>query len=287
MMKILEALRYAASQLETVLKEPDESRQEAEILLQHFLGLNKLQLYIEPGLELKPEEKLKLNQCLNRRISLEPVQYILGCAEFFGLEFYVEPSVLIPRPESELLVEKVLEYAQEMRERPLLIADVGTGSGCLAVALAVNLPRSKILAVDISSDALKTAGRNVLKHNLSGRIELIQGDLLADLEIPEIDIVVANLPYIPLAEYERLSADMLKYEPAIALAGGHDGLMQIRRLLDRVSGNLKERGCLFLEVGIGQSNAVMEIARKSIAGASVEIFKDPGGVERVVKVSRL
>lgn len=286
-MKRLEALGYAVSKLETIIGEPVARRQEAEVLLQYCLGLNKVQLYMELGEELKPEEESRLNQCLNRRLNLEPVPYISGYTEFFGLEFYVCPSVLIPRPESELLVEKVQAHIQKKFGKmnvSLFISDIGTGSGCLAIALSLSLRHCKVIAIDISREALKIALKNVLKHNVRNRIELIQGDLLSAMEIPKLDIIVANLPYIPFAEYEKLSRDELKYEPAIALLGGSDGLFYINRLLAQASEKLNRGSCLFMETGAGQAPIVAELARKFFVGAQVEIFKDLGHVERVVKV---
>ncbi len=286
-MKRLEALGYAVSKLEIIIGEPVARRQEAEVLLQDCLGLTKVQLYMEPCAELKPEEESRFSQCLNRRLNLEPVPYISGYTEFFGLEFYVCPSVLIPRPESELLVEKVVEHIRKkfgQTDVPLLISDIGTGSGCLAIALSMSLRHCKVLAIDISREAIKIARKNVLKHDVHNRIELIQGDLLSPLEIPKLDIIMANLPYIPSAEYEKLSRDELKYEPSVALLGGSDGLFYINRLLEQTSGKLNQNSCLFLEIGAGQAPVVAEIARKSFGGAQVEIFKDLGDVERVVKV---
>lgn len=286
-MKRLEALSYAVSKLEIIVGEPVARRQEAEVLLQHCLGINKIQLYMEPDVELKPEEEYKFSQCLNRRLNLEPVPYIIGYTEFFGLEFFVGPSVLIPRPESELLVEKVQAHIQKKFGKmnvSLLISDIGTGSGCLAIALSMSLHHCKVLAIDISREALMIARRNVLKHNVHNQIELIQGDLLSALEIPKLDIVMANLPYVTTAEYEKLSRDELKYEPAIALLGGSDGLFYINMLLTQVSEKLNQGSCLFLETGAGQAPVVAEMARKSFVGAQVEIFRDLGHVERVVKV---
>ncbi len=287
-MKRIEALLFTASELEAVPGRHPESRLEAEVLLQHCLGLDRVRLYMEPHARLESEEESRLRRCLNRRLNLEPVSYILGCREFFGLEFLVDPSVLIPRPESELLVEKVLDHVRNRcgnAEASPVIADVGTGSGCLAVALAKHLPQSSVLAIDISPQALKTARRNVRAHGLAGRIDLVRGDLLSTCRIPGLDVIVANLPYVPSREFERLRRDELKYEPALALDGGADGLSHIRRILGQVSGKLNTESCLFLEVGMCQASAVADMARL-LVGASVEIFKDLGGVERVVKISR-
>lgn len=286
-MKRLEALCHAVLKLEIVVGEPAARWQEAEVLLQHCLGINKVQLYMEPGTELKPEEESRFSQYLNRRMHLEPAPYISGRTEFFGLEFFVDSSVLIPRPESELLVEKVLKHIRDKdgnSQVSLLIADIGTGSGCLVIALSMSLPHCKALAIDISRESLKIARRNVLRHNVHSQIELIQGDLLSALEIPKLDIIVANLPYISFGEYEKLSGDGLKYEPTIALLGGSDGLFYIKSLLAQASEKLNQGSCLFLEAGAGQAPVVAEMARKYFVGAQVEIFRDLGGVERVVKV---
>lgn len=287
-MKRSEAIIYAASKLESVIDDSVTRRQEAETLLQHCLGITRHQLYIDPDIELSRDEENRITNFINRRLNLEPVSYILGHREFFGLEFIVDSSVLIPRPESELMVEKVIEHVQEKYsslEVPLLIADAGTGSGCLSIAMATRLKKCRFTGIDISREALNTARRNVLRHNLSSRIELLQGDLLSALKVQGLDIVVANLPYVPSKEYRKLSRDMLKYEPAVALDGGIDGLLYIRRILAQLSKGTSLPDCLFLEVGIGEAPAVKEVGKKFPAGAVVEIFKDLGEVERLVKIS--
>lgn len=287
-MKRSEALVYAASKLEPVIADSVTRRQEAETLLQHCLGITRLQLYIDPHFELSPDEEKRLNNLINRRFNLEPVSYILGHREFFGLEFIIESSVLIPRPESELLVEKVIEHVQtryRSLEAPLLIADAGTGSGCLSIALATHLKKCRFIGIDISREALNIARRNILKHNLSGWIELLQGDLLSALKVSGLDIVIANLPYIPSEEYQKLSEDMLKYEPVVALDGGTDGLFCIKGILAQLSKEIRKPSCIFLEVGIVQAPAVKEVVKEFPAGTVIEIFKDLGGVNRLVKIS--
>lgn len=286
-MKRFEALCHAASMLEAVEEEPYVRRQEAEILLLHCLGIDKVHLYLDYMAELNPEEHSLLNYYLSRRLALEPVPYITGRTQFYGLDFAVGPGVLVPRTDSELLVEKVLEHILDRygsKMLPLLIADVGTGSGCLAVSLATNLPRCRLLAVDISKKALETARINIAKHCLEDRIDLVRSDLLSACEIERLDIVVANLPYISGDEYESLSLDTLKHEPAIALEGGVDGLHQIGRLMRQVSGETRDRLALFFEVGRGQAADVSEMALRYFSRAKVHVFKDTGKIDRVVKV---
>lgn len=286
-MKRSEALRYATSKLKEAFPDTAIISDEAEILLLHSLGLDRIKLYLEPHQELLPQEEIRLSQYLERRLNLEPVPYIIGYAEFFGLKFSVNPSVLIPRPESELLIERVLAYIEEKQgslDLPLTIADIGTGCGCLAIALGLSLPQSRILATDLSKAALLMAGENIIQHKLSHKIELLEGDLLEPV-YQKVDIIVANLPYILEEEYAELSRKELKYEPALALAGGPDGLHHIGRLLAQAPGRLLDHGCLLLEVGAGQATKVAERALDFFPRAKVDIYRDLGDIERVVQVS--
>jgi len=256
-----QALRHAA---ETLMERGfEEGRLEAEILLSRVLGITR--------------------NLVQRRLRYEPVAYITGVREFFGLEFRVTPDTLIPRPETELLVDKSLEAAASRSFVPRHIADIGTGCGAVAVTLALQLPEAEVYAVDISPRALEVAGENTDSHGVSARVRLLQGDLLQPL--PQmVDIIVANLPYVRDREMSGLGKDIRGYEPELALAGGPDGLVQIGRLLDQVEGRLRPGGVVLLEIGEGQLRAVTELAGEFLPGACVEAFRDLAGVYRVVVI---
>jgi len=251
---------------------------ESELLLRHTLQISQVELYQDPEREIKPAQEKKFWALVKRRLSGEPTAYITGHREFYGLDFYVDPSVLIPRPESELLVEKTLALAQT--HPAASIAEIGTGSGAIAISLALNLPQARIYATDISEAALKVALSNCQQHGVEDRIHLLQGDMLEPL--PEaVDIMVANLPYVSQAELSRLT----DFEPELALNGGADGLAQIEKLCQQVSSRLRPRGWLLLEIGQGQEEAVTALLRRLFPSAGIEIFPDLSGIARVVILS--
>jgi len=249
---------------------------EGELLLRHTLKISRVQLYIDLEKELAPQQEEAFRRLVWRRLSGEPAAYITGRREFYGLDFNVNPGVLIPRPESELLVEKALSIA---KNHPLsIIADVGTGSGALAISLAVGLPRAKVYATDISAAALKVARLNCRKHGVSGRVRLLEGDLLGPLPEP-VDIIVANLPYVSRSE---LAPGL---EPPLALDGGADGAETIKQLCRQVGGKLKGGGSLLLEIGQGQREAVTAILHNNFPKGEIEVMPDLGGIDRVVSLS--
>jgi release factor glutamine methyltransferase len=249
---------------------------EGELLLRHTLKIDRVQLYIDLEKELAPQQEEAFRRLVWRRLSGEPAAYITGRREFYGLDFKVNPSVLIPRPESELLVEKALSIA---KNRPsVIIADIGTGSGALAISLALGLPRAKIYATDISAAALETASVNCRKHGVSGRVRLLEGNLLEPLPEP-VDIIVANLPYVRKAELDP------GLEPPLALDGGADGTETIKRLCQQAGGKLKSGGYLLLEIGQGQREAVTAILHNIFPEGEIEVMPDLGGIDRVVSLS--
>ncbi len=253
---------------------------ESEILLRHALKINQVQLYLDLNHELSPEQEETFWHLIERRLSREPTAYILGHREFYGLDFYVDPSVLIPRPESELLVEKALKLAQ--RHTLATIAEVGTGCGAIAISLALNLPQAKIYATDISVPALKVALVNCQKHGVVDRVCLLSGDMLDPLPEP-VDLIVANLPYVKQSELSsKCSANP---EPLLALNGGPDGLEKIRQLCCQVSDKLLPRGYLLLEIGQGQENAVTTFLRNLSPSAEIEVTPDLSGTDRVVSLT--
>ena len=230
---------------------------DAAVLLGFVAACDRAGLYRDGSRLLTPEEQNRLDALVARRVTGEPVAYLTGCKEFMGLEFAVTPAVLIPRPETELLVEKALTLLDGKEN---LVAEVGTGSGAIAVSLAVNLPRTVIYATDISARALRVAQVNAEKHGVTQRICWRQGDLLAALAEDELtgrlDLIAANLPYITTQELAALPPEVRRYEPVTALDGGADGLALYRRLIPQAKRLLKPQGYLLLEIGCNQRQGV-------------------------------
>jgi len=258
---------------------------EAELLLGHILGMSKTQLYIEPERSLTSVETEHLYHLVRRRLDHEPAAYILGHCEFYGIDFYIDYHTFIPRPETELLVEKVVELAQRISQQgeQITIADIGTGCGAIAVSLALALPQAKIYATDISASALQVAEMNCRRHAVSSQVELLQGNLLEPLSQP-VDMIVANLPYIRSCEFKDLSPEIINFEPTTALAGGEDGLGKIQQILEQMPGKLSYGACFLLEIGQGQGRVVTSLIKSYSPQASIELIPDLGGIERVVKV---
>jgi release factor glutamine methyltransferase len=267
-----EALQAARGRLAAISKNP---RRDAELLLAHLLGWDQAALLTHPERVLTPAEADQFEGMLRRRLASEPGQYITGVQEFFGLPFEVSPAVLIPRPETEHLVEAVLErFGRESSPR---IVDVGTGSGAIAVALAHAIPRSQVTAVDLSSAALEVAQRNAERHGVLERVTLLQSDLLAALGSEEFEAVVSNPPYI--SEGEVLEPQVLNYEPRSALYAGPTGLEIYERLIPQARRVLRPRGWLMLEIGYGQSPALLKLLSD---WNEVSFVDDLQGIPRVV-----
>jgi release factor glutamine methyltransferase len=229
-------------------------------------------------LELSPLHIEKLEQAVNRLESGEPLLYILGRKEFFGLEFLVNSSTLIPRPETELLVEHALLWLKENPDR-LTAADAGTGSGCIAVSLAVHCPGLQVLAGDLSWEALQVARQNVLRHDVSSRVRLVQADLLP-AAAHKIDLICANLPYIPTQTLHHL--DVYGKEPDLALDGGPDGLDVIRRLVEQSRRILAPGGLLLLEIEASQGDAAVKLAAENYPTAKIRLQTDLAGNDRLL-----
>ena len=276
-MQLRVALAQAAARLEKANIE--EARLDAEILLAHALGITRAQLHAHPQGQLSSAELANYRQLIERRARHEPVAYIVGHQEFYGLDLLVDSRVLIPRPETELLVEKAIETSQ----RQSVVADVGTGSGAIAVSLAIHLPQVLVYATDASAGALEVAARNCRRHGVEDRVHLLLGHLLEPLPEP-VDLTVANLPYVSQAEWAQLPPEINCYEPREALDGGLDGLDHIRRLLARAGEYLRPQGAILLEIGATQGEAVVALARCHFPAARVEIARDYAGLDRVVMV---
>jgi release factor glutamine methyltransferase len=274
-------LKQALAQARAVLQANniEDSSLEGEILLRHVFGLSRTQLYLDFNRELGKAGEAVLQSLMTRRLRGEPSAYITGHREFYGLDFYVDQRVLIPRPESELLVEKAIKLAQGHTISD--VADIGTGCGAIAISLAVNLPGARIYATDISAPALEVARSNCQRHGVADRIYLLHGDMLDPLPEP-VDLIVANLPYVGEAELSR--AGTLGFEPSLALNGGPDGVAEIRRLCYQVGEKLRPGGCLLLEIGQGQGEAVTALLRRLFPSAEIGVTFDFSGIDRVVSL---
>jgi release factor glutamine methyltransferase len=275
-----QALVHAREMLAAAPKDVEDPSLESEVLLKHILQVDRASLYLELERELAPEAEARFFQWIERRVQGEPLAYIIQCREFYGLDFYVDSRVLIPRPESELLVEQALCFAR--RQPVSIVADVGTGSGAIAVSLAINLPRAKIYATDISATALEVAKTNSQEHGVAERIVFLQGDLLGPIPEPA-DLLIANLPYVK--KFDLAGMPSAVYEPAIALDGGESGLDQIFRFCRQLEGRVRSSGCVLLEIGMGQSRAVTEFLHSQFPSAAIGIIPDLAGIERVVKIT--
>lgn len=263
-------------------------RLEAQVLLSHVLDMERSLLYAYPEREVTPRQAEVYLSLIQRRAQGEPVAYLTGQKEFYGLDFFVDSRVLIPRPETELLVEAALAAGREMLSRGHIpiIADIGTGSGAIPVTLAVQEPRLLYLyATDISADALAVARLNAERHHVESRIRFLQGDLLALLPEP-VDIITANLPYIGTGEVSGLAPDVRGYEPHLALFSGPEGLDLLERFFAEAQrpGVLKEHAVLLLEIGYRQRESLSRLARRLWPHARINFQKDYTGWDRLLQV---
>lgn len=253
-----EAISKATDQLGASEYLRADSQRDAALLLLHALGISRAQLLAHPDRILTPAQLALYEGLIARRLTHEPIQYITGEQEFFGLALRVTPAVLIPRPETEHLVEAVLAEVGRAAAHNML--DIGTGSGAIAIALAHHLPNARITATDISPAALELAAENAVRHGLAGRIRFIESDLLAD--VPKeagFDAIVSNPPYIAFAEGKTLHPQVRDFEPANALFATGNGLDVYRRIIPEARAALKPNGLLALELGQGQDTAVAEL----------------------------
>jgi len=264
-MTIREALSHATQQLAASPELRADAARDAAALLLHTLGVSRAELMARPEQELTHEQRAAFEANVERRLTNEPIQYITGEQEFYGLALRVTPAVLIPRPETELLVEAVLSCHPAAQRRdlllpsapPLHILDVGTGSGAIAIALAAHLPHAHITATDISPAALSLARANAARHNLSAHIRFIESDLLAAFAPTEtFDAIVSNPPYVPAGDRATLHPQVRDHEPATALFAGSDGLDIYRRLIPQAHAALAPHGLLALEIGHNQRDPI-------------------------------
>ena len=257
---------------------PGRARQDAETLLLHLLGRNRAWLMAHGNDELSGAQAARYAELLERRDRGEPIQYIAGQTEFYGLPFRVTPAVLIPRPETEHLVEKVFGLAASFTAPR--IVDVGTGSGCIAVTLAHHLPQAQITAIDISIAALASASESAALNGVSPRIRFLEGDLLAPVADERFEIVVSNPPYVPSTDRDSLPVEVREFEPELALFAGEDGLAIYRRLIPAAHAVLVPGGFVALEIGYSQQAAIRVLLAES-GFEEIEFVPDLQGIPRV------
>lgn len=281
-MTLREALERGATQLGAG-PHPGKARRDAETLLLHASGRGRTDLLAHGEDAISEDQTARYESLLDRRAKGEPIQYITGEAEFYGLPFRVTPDVLIPRPETEHLVETVIALAQ-LFDAPR-IADIGAGSGAIAVALAHHLPKAQIATTDLSQAALAITRENVRNNRVGDRIRFFLGDLLAPVPREQFDLVVSNPPYVPLHDRDSLSVEIREYEPALALFAGEDGLDIYRRLIPAAFAVLATGGFVALEIGYGQADAIRNLL--DAAGfTQIEFTPDLQDIPRVVTAQR-
>lgn len=284
--RIIDLLDRATEHLKE--KGIDSPRLNAERLLAHVLDLERVDLYLQFDRPLIPQEVHGFKEQLRRRLRREPLQYILGQVEFLGLRFRVTPAVLIPRPETEVLVEEVLGLAQRRfgSSPSIRILDVGTGSGNIAVSLARELANARVTALDISGDALGVARENASYHNAHSRVEFVQADFVdfarqAAGEGRRFEVIVSNPPYVASEELEHLDPEIRRYEPRLALVAEEDVLSCFRQLSLWAPRLLQRPGFVAVEAGYGQAASVTELFRRE-GFSMLEIQRDLAGIERVI-----
>jgi release factor glutamine methyltransferase len=265
------------------LKDIEQPRASAEVLLAHVLRMERIQLYLNHDRPLVPDELSSYREAIRRRAAREPTQYITRKQEFWSLEFEVTPDVLIPRPETELLVEEALKL---VRGSSKSVLDLGTGSGAIAIALAHECPSIQVIATDRSLGALLVARRNASRHHLEGRVAFVAADLFGCFPAPggTFDTVVSNPPYISEKEFPGLAPEIVRYEPNAALLAGPQGLALIHRIIQEAPVYLKPEGSLLMEIGAGQAETLREELRQKPFIDSMEFIRDYSGVLRVLHI---
>ncbi len=262
----------------------DQPVLETAWLVEHVLSLSPLMQRVNAEQPITSVECERLRALITRRANREPLQYLLGTQEFYGRDFCVTPSVLIPRPESALLVDEAVRRCAQSSDAT--VVDVGTGSGCLAVSVALALPKARVLAIDASAEALAVARGNMTQYGLDARISCFHGDLLAPIAegrlANQIDVILSNPPYIADRDIAALQPEVRDFEPRLALAGGSDGMEVHRRLLEQAPVYLKPGGVLLMEVGLGQAATVCRQAEERGRLHAYAVLRDQGGIDRVV-----
>ncbi|MDD2965822.1 MAG: peptide chain release factor N(5)-glutamine methyltransferase [Bacteroidales bacterium] len=258
----------------------DSPRLSAQVLLAHILRLDRLALLLDLNVPVQESDLTKFQVLAKRREAGEPVAYLTGHKEFYGLDLLVTPDVLIPRPETELLIDFVRNYCVSRQNCSIL--DIGTGSGAVAIACASCLPSARVVGVDISNAALKIAKINAMRHGLQGKIDFVLGDLVQPLQLSSFRVLLANLPYVPLKSYRNLSPEVRNFEPHLALFAGMDGLDCYNRLAAMINVGVDSGTELFCEIDPSQKNAVQKLF--GLKARQIDVLKDFSGLERFVHV---
>jgi release factor glutamine methyltransferase len=265
-------------------KQADSPRLDAEVLLAHVVGCQRIALYTRFEEVASEEVRQKYRELVKKRVDGCPVAYLVGFKEFYNIKLNVTPAVLIPRPETELLVLEAIRIAKPMSSPR--IVDVGTGSGAIALTLAKHLPHAKVTAIDISSEALAVAQKNAEQLGLSSKVKFILGDMLKPVAGEMFDLVVSNPPYITSEVVKQLPINVRNFEPHLALDGGATGLEIIERLLTEAKTVLAKGGHLLCEIGFDQGKTVVELVEKVGGYGSVSVMPDPAGLPRLLKAVR-
>ncbi|CAN5410183.1 peptide chain release factor N(5)-glutamine methyltransferase [soil metagenome] len=276
-MNITEAIAAAAARLEK--SGVAEHRREASSLLRFVLDKDQTFLIAHPEYVLSESEESEFNVVIERRAGREPYHYIVGTREFYGLDFEVSPGVLIPRPETEILVEDAIAFCSNIDDPSIF--EIGVGSGCISISLLYNLKNANGIAVDISSSALEIAAKNARRHGVFDRLKLCESSLFDNLE-GRFDLIVSNPPYIPDSDLDGLQKEVVQYEPHSALFGGADGLGIVRQIVAGAPDFLKPGGRLLIEIGFGQAEAVEKMFDTEI-WSSVDFLLDFQGISRVAR----
>ncbi len=264
----------------------ESPRLEAEILLAHARGCPRIQLYTHFDDELSEDVRGRMRALVKRRANLEPVAYLVGHREFFSLDFEVNSDVLIPRPETEMLVMEALEFLRGVTAPK--VVDVGTGSGCIAVAIACHAPTTSVTAIDVSEAALAVARRNAARHQVEDRMTFQRGDLFAPLSATDtFDMIVSNPPYVATDDQTGLDPDVVRHEPHDALFAGGDGLAVIRRIIEAAPQHLRPGGTLLIEFSPEQTDAITGLFDQSGQFEEVTILRDTSQQSRAVRARRL
>lgn len=278
LLTIRDALSYGQGQLMA----SDSPALDARLLLQHVLQVNHAYLIAHHDRTLTNYQEATYRRLVRRAALREPIPYLIGRAPFYGRQFTVSPAVLIPRPETEMLVERALSWMNGRAVEPHIV-DVGTGSGCVAITLALESETSKLEAVELSPAALEIARKNAALLEVSDRVTFHQDSLLAPIN-DQPDLIVANLPYVSDSEWTALDDGIKWYEPDIALRGGPDGMVVIRQLLGEAQNRLKPGGAILCEIGWQQGTAAQELASALFPQATVEILTDLGDRDRLLTI---
>ncbi len=260
---------------------------EASFLLGHFLKLNRAQLLLHASDEVASAVARQVENCLLRRLQREPLAYIIGEQEFWSLPFYVTPDVLIPRPETELLIEAVLKTKKETGWPDGPILDLATGSGIIAVVLALELPEAIVYSLDCSLPALQIAVRNASRHNVRDQLRFINSDCFNGIRAAkDFALIVSNPPYVPGEDLPALQPEVRDFEPHLALDGGKEGVAVIRRIAAQAPAVLRDGGWLFMEIGAGQGEYLAQFFASSRHFDRIEVLKDHAGHDRILKTRR-